>query len=228
MAGEMQMPTPKFPEVLEWTQMEKLKNEKEVVGIYISGHPLDDFKLELDTFCSSTVDVMMDFKNKDVAIAGIVTKSIERYSKNGKPFVIFTIEDYSGAQEIALFGEDYIKFNQYIEIDRFLYLKGQIKPRWNQEDNYEFKIGSIQLLAEIRKKLSKELKVNIQLDKIDNNLVDNIQKIINQHPGELGLTVSIVDSETSVTMISRKNRVDPTNLFLNELADIEGVNVKLV
>jgi DNA polymerase III subunit alpha len=228
MAGEMQIPTPKFPEVAEWNQMEKLKNEKEVVGIYISGHPLDEFKLELDTFCSSTVDVMMDFKNKDVAIAGIVTKSIERYSKNGKPFVIFTIEDYSGAQEIALFGEDYIKFNQYIEIDRFLYLKGQIKPRWNQEDNYEFKIGSIQLLAEIRKKLSKELKVNIQLDKIDNSLIENIQEIISQHPGDLGLTVSIVDTETSVTMISRKNRIDPTNLLLAELADLEGVNVRLV
>jgi DNA polymerase III subunit alpha len=228
MAGEMEIPTPKFPDVQEWNQMEKLKYEKDVVGIYISGHPLDDFKLELDTFCTSTVDTVMEYKNKDVAIGGIVTKSIERFSKNGKPFVIFTIEDYSGAQEIALFGEDYIKFNQYIEIDRFLYLKGQIKPRWNQEDNYEFKIGSIQLLADVRKKLSKELKVQIELDKIDNLFVEHLQDILASHPGELGLTFSIVDTEANVTMISRKNKIDPTNQLLSQLADIEGVVVKLV
>ncbi len=226
---DMTLPTPRIPEVEEFPQMERLKYEKDVVGIYISGHPLDDFKLELDTFCTSTIDVMMDFKDKDVAIGGIVTKSIERYSKNGKPFVIFTIEDYSGAQEIALFGEDYIKFNQYIEIDRFLYLKGQIKPRWNQPDNWEFKIGSMQLLAEIRKKLSKELKIQIDLEKANKYLIDNIQEIINLSPGELGITVSVFDREERIdlSMISRKNRIEPTNKLLSELAELEGVTVKL-
>jgi DNA polymerase III subunit alpha len=202
---DMSLPTPKIPEVEDWPQMEKLKYEKDVVGIYISGHPLDEFKLELDTFCTSTVDTVMEYKNKDVAIGGIVTKSIERYSKNGKPFVIFTIEDYSGALEIALFGEDYIKFNQYIEIDRFLYLKGQVKTRWNQEDNWELKLGSIQLLAEIRKKLSKELKIQIDLANVDKLLVDNLQNIINEHNGDVPMSVSVVDRDERIELIPQIN-----------------------
>ncbi len=229
LAGEMTIPTPKIPEVIDWTQMDKLRFEKEVVGIYISGHPLDDFKLELDTFCTSTLDVVMDFKNRDVSVAGIVTKSIERYSKNGKPFVIFTIEDYSGAQEFALFGEDYIKFNQYIEIDRFLYLKGKIAPRWNQPENWEFKIGSMQLLAEIRKKLSKELKITVDLAAVNQEFVETMQDILGHHPGDLGITMYVTDREERIelSMISRKMRVEPTNQLLNNLADIEGVVVKL-
>lgn len=229
LAGEMTLPTPKIPEVTDWTQMDKLRFEKEVVGIYISGHPLDEFKLELDTFCTSTLDVVMEFKNKDVSVAGIVTKSIERFSKNGKPFVIFTIEDYSGAQEFALFGEDYIKFNQYIEIDRFLYLKGKISTRWNQPDNWEFKIGSMQLLAEIRKKLSKELKITVDLSAVNEQFVENMEDILGQHPGDLGITMFVADREERIelSMISRKMRVEPTNQLLNELADMEGVVVRL-
>jgi DNA polymerase III subunit alpha len=227
--NDMAIPTPKIPEVPEWPQMEKLKYEKEVVGIYISGHPLDDFKLEMDTFCTSTLDTVMEYKNKDVSVAGIVTKSVERYSKNGKPFVIFTIEDYSGALEIALFGEDYIKFNQYIDLDRFLYLKGQIKTKWGQPDNWEIKIGSMQLLAEIRAKLTKEVKVQFDLQKIDKQLVSNIQDVIAANPGDIGVSVSILDYEDRIdlTMISRKSRVNPSNQLLAELADIDGVVVKL-
>ncbi|MES2797635.1 MAG: DNA polymerase III subunit alpha [Bacteroidota bacterium] len=229
LAGEMTIPTPKIPEVADWSQMDKLRYEKEVVGIYISGHPLDEFKLEMDSFCTSTLNVMMDYKNRDVAVAGIVTKSIERYSKNGKPYVTFTIEDYSGAQEIFLFGEDYIKFNQYIDVDRFLYLKGQIKPRWNQADNWEFKIGSMQLLAEIRKKLCKELKIQLDLRSVNQSMIDTLQEIIEDNKGETPYSITVLDSEvpSGLSMIARKNRIDPTNKLLLELADIEGVNVKL-
>ena len=229
MAGEMDIPTPKFPDVQEWSQMEKLKYEKDVVGIYISGHPLDAFKLELDTFCTSTIDIMMDYKNRDVAIAGIVTKSVERFSKNGKPFVIFTIEDYSGAQEIALFGQDYINFNQYIEIDRFLYMKGQIKPRWNQEDNWEFKISSIQLLAEIRNKLTKELKITIQETAINQMMVENLQDIIEANKGDISYSINITspDIPSGLSMISRKSKIDPSNQLLEQLAQIEGIAFKL-
>lgn len=227
--GSGQMPTPKIPEVEDWSALEKLKYEKDVVGIFISGHPLDQFKLELDTFCTSTLDQMMEFKNKDVAVAGIVTKVNERFSKNGKPFVIFSIEDYSGAQEIALFGEDYIKFNQYIEIDRFLYIKGQIKPRWNQADNFELKIGSIHLLAEIRQKMSKELKVSMRLEHVNQSVTQKLKALFEEHKGNIPLTMALFEMEEKVelTMISRKIKINPSNELLEQLTDIDGLMVKL-
>ena len=127
--------------------MEKLKFEKEVVGIYISGHPLDEYRLELDSFCSCTLDRLMEpiFRGKEVAVGGIVTKSLERFSKNGNPFMLFTLEDYIGSYEFALFGEDFVNLSKYIAPDRFLYIKGVIKSKWGRPDEWEFKPMKYQL-----------------------------------------------------------------------------------
>jgi DNA polymerase III subunit alpha len=227
--GSNQMPTPRIPDTEEWSALEKLKYEKEVVGIFITGHPLDQYKLELNTFCTSTLDTVMNFKNRDIAVAGIVTKVNERFSKNGKPFVIFSVEDFSGTQEIALFGEDYVKFNQYVEIDRFLYIKGQIKPRWGQPDNYELKVGSMHLLADIRQKLSKELHISMNLESVKVNVTQNMKQILEENKGDIGITMAVYDtaSKVALTMISRKIKVNPTNELMEQLSEIEGVTVKL-
>jgi DNA polymerase-3 subunit alpha len=223
--------TPKIPFIEKWGQMEKLKFEKEVVGIYISGHPLDEYRLELESFCTCTLDRVMEpiFRGKEVSVGGIVTKAIERYSKNGNPFMLFTLEDYNGSYEFALFGEDFVNLSKYIAPDRFLYIKGQIKNRWGRQDEWEFKPVSIRLLSEIRNQFSKELKITVGLQMVNSVLIEQINQLIEKNQGTCSLTFSVVDPEERIelTMLSRKNKISPSNDFLNELKLINGLTYKL-
>ncbi|MEA5257273.1 DNA polymerase III subunit alpha [Arcicella aquatica] len=229
--GGGDLATPKIPLIEKWGQMEKLKFEKEVVGIYISGHPLDEYRLELESFCSCTLDRVMEpiFKGKEVSVGGIVTKVVERYSKNGNPFMLFTLEDYNGSYEFALFGEDFVNLSKYIAPNRFLYIKGQIKNRWGRQDEWEFKPVSIRLLSEIRNQFSKELKISIGLQLVNSIFIEQLNKLVAKNQGTCNLSVTVYDPEdkVEVTMLSRKNKISPSNEFLNELQLIQGVTYKL-
>jgi DNA polymerase-3 subunit alpha len=125
-ASEVQFDEPMIPYSEKWGMMEKLSREKEVVGIYISGHPLDDFKNEIENFCNA---VLIDFEdpkallNKDVSVGGIVTSVEHRVSKNGKGWASFFIEDYTTTNEFRIFGEDYLKFKHFLVPNSFLHLK---------------------------------------------------------------------------------------------------------
>ncbi len=223
--------TPKIPQIEKWGQMEKLKFEKEVVGIYISGHPLDEYRLELDSFCSCTLDRVMEpvFRGKEVAVGGIVTKAIERFSKNGNPFMLFTLEDYNGSYEFALFGEDFVNLAKYIAPDRFLYIKGVIKNKWGRPDEWEFKPASVRLLSEIRNQFSKELKITLGLQMINEEVINQLNQAVSKNQGTCNLTVSVYDPDekVEVTMMSRKNKISPSNEFLEEILKINGLVYKL-
>lgn len=221
--------TPKIPIVEKWSQMEKLKFEKDVVGIYISGHPLDEYRLELENFCTCTLDRVMEFKGKEVAVGGIVTKAIERYSKNGNPFMLFTLEDYNGSYEFALFGEDFVNLSKYVALDRFLYIRGQIKTRWNQQDNWEFKPMNMRLLSEVRDQFSKELKITIGLQQVNAEFIKHLNSLIGQNQGNCSLSVMVYDPEekVEVTMLSRKNKISPNNDLIQALDKITGLSYKL-
>lgn len=229
--GGAEIATPKIPATEKWSQMERLKVEKDVVGIYISGHPLDSYRLELESFCTTTLDKVMDplFRGKEVSVGGIVTKVIERYSKNGNPFMLFSLEDYNGSYEFALFGEDFVNLSKFVAMDRFLYIKGQIKNRWGRPDEWEFKPVAMQLLSEIRDKMCKEMKITMPLHKVDATMVQQLGSLITQNQGQCSLSVLVFDPEekVEVSMLSRKHKISPTNEFLEELDKIEGIKVQL-
>ncbi|MDB5261676.1 MAG: polymerase subunit alpha, partial [Adhaeribacter sp.] len=132
-------PLPKVPEVVPWTPTEKLRREKEVVGFYISGHPLDQFSLEIDSYCTCPLDKITDYKAKDVNVAGIVSNVVIRTAKNGNPFALFTLEDYDSTLNMALFGEDFVKFAQYLREGMFVFIKGKVQLRYKTEDQWELK-----------------------------------------------------------------------------------------
>ena len=139
--NETDMSQPKIPRVEPWGRIEELKLEKEYVGIYISGHPLDDYKVEFDRFCTTNIEEFLTKKNQEVSFGGIVTAVQERISKNGNPFCFFKIEDLKGNAEIALFGNDYVNFNKYIGPDRFIFIKGKVQAKWGgNTDQFELKI----------------------------------------------------------------------------------------
>ncbi len=229
--GGGDVPTPKIPSTEKWSQMERLKFEKEVVGIYISGHPLDTFRLELESFCTCTLDRVLEpsFRGKEISVGGIVTKVVERFSKNGNPFMLFTLEDYNGSYEFALFGEDFVNLAKYVSMDRFLFIKGQIKNRWGRPDEWEFKPTAVQWLSEIREKFSKELRITLGLQLVNAELIARLNQLFTQNQGNCNLSVVVIDPEDKVelSMLSRKTKISPSNELLDELATIAGISYKL-
>ena len=212
----------------EWNQIEKLKLEKDVVGFYISGHPLDEFKLELDGFCNCTLDKIYETKSPEIRVAGIVTAMQNRIAKNGNPFCIFKIEDYNTAIELALFGDDYVRLGQYIEVGRFLHITGKTQNKWNS-DNLEFKAASIRLLTEMREKMCKEIRVSLTIDALNAQLIARFNELVSAHPGTCNLSLNVVDQQENiqVSLQSRTLKVSPVNAFLRGLEAIEGVSCKV-
>jgi DNA polymerase-3 subunit alpha len=229
---------PKAAEVEPWDDLTKLRYEQEVVGFYISGHPLDTFRLELDNFCNGTLDELMVIQEgerapkhfgKDISVGGIVTSVMERMSKNGNPFIIFKIEDYKGSVEMLLGGEDCVKFKNYLEVGRFLYIKGKIQNRWKQEDQFEFKISSIQLLTEIRDKMCRKIRINLTLDQIDAEFIALLNETFSNNPGPCPVNMTVKDPEShlEVEMVLRNYRVAPTNELFRTLDNFPGVKFYL-
>ncbi len=227
-----------IPVVEQWGDLQKLRHEQEVVGFYISGHPLDSFRLEMDNFCTCTLEKVMEipeemthpvYLGKDISIAGIVTSVVERVSKRGSPFVIFKMEDYRGSLEMLLGGDDMVRMKNYLQVGNFLYMKGKVQSRYYNEDQFEFKIASIQLLTEIREKMCKEVKVYCMLDQIDKQFVTILNDALKVHPGKCTLSLSVLDPESrlEVQMLSRTYQVDASNELLDTLKVLEGVELSL-
>ncbi|GAB3338687.1 DNA polymerase III subunit alpha [Larkinella ripae] len=228
--GEPSLPRPKAPIVPLWGEIERLKFEKDVVGFYISGHPLDEFRIELESFCTCTLDRLFDEVNqgKEITVGGIVTSKQLRQSKNGNPFVIFKLEDYNGTVEMSLFGEDYVRMGNYIEEGLFLHVKGKLQNRWNS-DTFEFRPNFIQLLTDVRTKYSKELCVQLDLNLINNEFVTRITDLIKGYPGSCNLVLKVTDQEDgmNVSMLSRPFKITPVNELLKALDAMDGVDYRL-
>lgn len=229
---------PKAPEVQEWTDIQKLRFEQEVVGFYISGHPLDTFRIELENFCTCTLDKVMEipegmrnpvYFEKDISVAGIVTSAQERISRNGAPFGIFKIEDYKGSMEILMGGDDYTRMRNYLQVGFFLYIKGKVQNRWKNPDQFEFKPSHIQLLNEIRTKMCKEVHLQLPLNSLDHEKVQMINDAVVSNPGDCSLNFTFVDPDSAMELklLSRKNRVTPTNEFFKAMKELDGLTFKL-
>jgi len=224
----VEIPLPKIPPCEPWSDIEKLKYEKEVVGFYISGHPLDQYKLELENFCTCQVDQYLDYKGKDINVAGIVSKTTVRQTKTGKTFALFSIEDYSGSIDMALFGEDYLKLAHYIRPGEFLYIKGKVQQRYNSEDQWELKPVNIQLLSDIRSRLCKDLIINVDINNLKTNTVAKLEDLFGTYNGSCNVRFMFYDTmeNISVEMFCRKYKVEPNNDLLSELRLIDELKFK--
>lgn len=221
--------TPRVPTAAEWDVMEQLNYEKEVVGIYISGHPLDSFSLELKSFCVP-IDRLSEpaFQNKEFAIGGIVTRSEERMSKNGRPWGLLALEDFSGTHEMRLFGDDFLRFKSYCQVGLFLYVKGKMQAdRWSREGetpSFEFRPQQVSLLQDIRRAKCEKLSVEVPLPALTEALIRSLYELVQQNPGSCPLYVAVTDpdSPVAVTMQSRSARVDVSDGLLQGLESLIG------
>ncbi|MER2996131.1 DNA polymerase III subunit alpha [Pontibacter populi] len=222
-------PLPKIPEVPVWTQAEMLRREKEVVGFYMSGHPLDQFKLEIDSYCTCQLDKIEEYKNRDVNVAGMVTDVVIRTAKNGNPFALFTIEDYDTSMQLALFGEDYVKFSPYLKMGLYLFIRGKVQLRYKTEDQWELKPINIQLLGDVMDKMAQGVQLNINLQHFTPNIAEALEEVIVASAGQkrLEITLHVPDEKLALPTYSRKYRIDP-KVFLASVKDLGLGECKLI
>ncbi|MEI6816733.1 MAG: DNA polymerase III subunit alpha [Bacteroidota bacterium] len=223
---------PKLPRTENWGKLEILKYEKEIIGIYISGHPLDEYRLEIDTFCNMTIEELSDLESKrgkEFSIAGIITDAQHKVTKTNRPFGSFTIEDYTQSINIAMFSEDYLKNKHLLVKDTFLYVKGKVQQRFGDSNQLEVKVTSIQLLPELREKMVKSFSFKIGLEQLNNEVVKKLTALTKKYPGKTQLKVLVTDTSQKqfIELPATKLRVNPTNLFIDELLEITESDYKV-
>jgi DNA polymerase-3 subunit alpha len=228
-----EMPPPKVEPVEPFSEIEKLHFEKEVVGVYISGHPLDNFKFELDTFCNASVIALNDMEGsegKEFKAGGIVSTVEHKLTKTGKPFGKMVLEDYSGKSEFLLWSEDYLKFKSFLMPGLFLFIEGQVQRKTWGEQNLEFKIRSIDLLNELGLKRTKGLQIKVNAVTINPELVLQIEKLCQEYSGGTPLYLKLRDEQENISLelLSRKFRVKPVNEMVRKFEKLPEVEVEIV
>ncbi|MGD1841449.1 MAG: DNA polymerase III subunit alpha, partial [Thermonemataceae bacterium] len=228
--SDVLIPPPRVPHFEPWGDIMKLHKEKEVVGFYISGHPLDQYELELKNFCTCKLSEVQEYKGKEITLGGIVSQVNVRQGKNGAYFTLFTIEDYDGTLNLALFGKDHVRLGNYIEMNAFLHLKGKVQQRYNNENQWEFRPQHIQLLSEVREQMTKGLLIRIALNQLDEALIERLEKLIEANPGKLPLQLAVIDAEENIQLdfLSRKYSISLDTKLFQPLTQIEGLQYELL
>jgi DNA polymerase-3 subunit alpha len=227
MATNETVPEPKIPKTEDWGLMEKLNKEKEITGFYISGHPLDDYKVEMINF-ATPIERAPSIRGKDIAIGGIVTSVSHRVSKKGQGFGTMRIEDFSGTMEITLFGENYLKLQHFMKESEVLLIKGKYMPKWGDESTFEFKPVSIQQMDSVGSAMTESITLKIPITALSEDLITKIEAICDQHKGthKLKMYVHDVVSDLALPMVAKERKVNAGNEFIKQLDKI-GVNYKL-
>jgi len=230
----MEVPVPSVPSMEPFSQLQQLNIEKEVVGLYISGHPLDQFKVEFDAFTNTPLPEFANIealrtKGDNIKAAGIVTSFAHRTTKTGKPFGTLTMEDYHGGHTFFIFGEDYVRFKEYFMTGWFLYITGSVHPNKWKEGEFEFKINNIMLLSEVRSKMVKSLRIHIDLDDLTLELMERLENITQKYQGEAKLYINVIDKKENITLdlMSTKYNIDPSNEMIKELQTLPEVKYQI-
>ena len=220
---------PEIPYCEPWSTIEQLKHEKESIGFYLSGHPLDKFALEQKLFVNTKIEELSDdlspLEDKTLFLTGTIVGCEKKTTKNGKPFGKFIFEDETASREIALFGKDYINLNKYMIEGLFVLIKATVRKKgWGDEaskDTLEFKILQIEQLDEVLDKYGKAIKLIIPIENIKPNFVEKITKIAKKSKGKSHLTffVKDVSEDIEVTLKSRKHLIS-INKFMEGIKDM--------
>ncbi|MCD4694775.1 MAG: DNA polymerase III subunit alpha [Bacteroidales bacterium] len=231
-SSEVEVQDPKMPECDPWAKIEQLKKEKEVTGFYMSGHPLEDFKVEIDNFCNVSITGLKNnkekYKNKSVAFAGILTTVNHRTSKTGNPFATFTMEDFTDSDNYILFSEDYLKMKHFLVEGSSLLVKANITERKFKNGQLDIRISNIMLLSEALERNTREILITVPLSAITEDFVNKLDKITTNIPGNCKVKFQVTDPEdkTEITLPAAKLMVAPA-AFLKGIEGVEEVGFKL-
>jgi DNA polymerase-3 subunit alpha len=235
-ASDIKMPEPTVPICEEWELLRKLNFEKEVVGIFISGHPLDDFRVEVEAFCNGKIEYLSDLKanyGRELIIPAIVTDAQHLTTKTGKPYGILTIEDYTNTTKQYIFGDTYLKFKHLMVKDLFVAIRGKVQEgpypdKITKVKPIEFAISSIEQLQDLLDNRTAMMNISIPLKALDQLMMSKLEQLFASSEGKCSVKFTVVDNldNISVSMPSRKLRIEPSLKMINSLKELQlGVEI---
>ena len=230
----MDIAVPKIPNCEPWTLTELLDHEKEITGMFMSGHPLDHFRFEINHYGITKLADFNEIKeavglqanpNKIYRLAGLVIDAQHRVTKTGKQFGSFFIEDYTGKSEFILWSEDYTKFSRYLEKGNNLFMTGFFRQRFNRPE-FEFKVEKMMLLESVKQHLTKQVVVDIDARFINESLVQFVERNVKKFPGKSALRFNLTESKSShkISLYTMENGFemnDEMAAFLESMPEIE-------
>jgi len=235
--GDLVMPdiaTPKIPNCEPWSLTELLDHEKDVTGMFMSGHPLDHFKFEIRHYGITRLGEFIEVKDavnlqanpgKPFRLAGLVVDAQHRVSKTGKQFGSFIIEDYTGKSEFMLWSEDYARYSNYLEKGKNLFITGGFRQRYNKAE-FEFRIEKMMLLESIKQLLTKQVVVEVEARSLNGEMVDFIEKNVKKFPGKSSLKFNVTELKENyrISLYSLGNGFemnDEMTAFLEKMPELE-------
>ena len=227
-----QIETPEIPNATPWTDLEKLNKERDLIGIYLSAHPLDDYELILKYVCNTSTADLANIENmngKEVTFGGMVTTSREGQTRRGSPFTIFKVEDFSGNYEIALFGDDSINYGKFARPGLSLFIRGKVQTRRYDQSQYEFKINSIQLLPDVKDTLLEKLTIQMPLTSLTTKSVSDLSALLKNNSGNTLLYFHVYGAEPhlNLELFSRKSKIAVTSQLVDYLKSNEAIKFKV-
>jgi len=213
--SDVEMPEVKMPVCEPWSNLEQLRNEKDVTGFYMSGHPLDDYKAEMDAFCKNAI---VDIKEENikrlnghsVVFAGIVSSVNHRISKQNKPFGNFVIEDLNDSIQLTMFSDDYMRMKYLLEEGLALLINGTVQKRFRDSEQIELKITSMSLLAEAMEKMTKQVTLNINIYDVNPVLIERLKNAVHEFKGNCPFEVNLTEGAGRPTVkLPSRQRIDP-------------------
>lgn len=221
---ESSVQKPEPPQYTPWTKLETLNRERDVIGIYLSSHPLDDFSLIIKHYCTCSLGDLADLplmNGRDFVAAGMVTSVMHLTTKTGKPYGRFTIEDYNGSHEFVLFSKDYENFRRFLFEGYYLLIKGKVAPRIYNPNELETRITSIMMLAEAQETLMKEVTVSVPVDELTEELVGRLSAAAKENRGQVILRFKVYDpaAEVAVNLYSKSVKVALTGDLIRTFDD---------
>ncbi|MDD5149502.1 MAG: DNA polymerase III subunit alpha [Flavobacterium sp.] len=228
-SSDVQIAEPVVPPCEDWSTMEKLAKEKEVVGIYISGHPLDDFRFEMDYFCNSKLESLKNLElhvNKNLTFGGIINNVQHRVAKNGKGWGMFTLEGYDESYEFRIFGEEYLKFRHFLIQNNFTFMKVMVKEGWADKETGKkgeprLQFILVQYLQDVLPSFAKKLIIHLNIKDLQTDLIHKLSSVLLANKGENQVSFEVMELET----IKKQIEVTPTEVEVDEIVMDENGDV---
>ena len=213
-----------------WSDIERLNRERDLVGIYLSAHPLDEYRIILENLCNTKCAELADINQlkdrEDVIVGGIITGIRTRFDKRGKPCGFVTIEDFEGSAELALFDEDWAKWNGWFTDGASVYVTAKVQPRFQYSDILSLKVQNVEYLQNVKEKAVERITISLVTDMLDEQIVADLSEIITSHPGKTQLFFQLRDSlgKNHVLLHSKTCGVDVRHTLIDYIEKQEALD----
>ena len=233
---EIEIITPPIPKSeYRWSDIERLNKERDLVGIYLSAHPLDEYRIVLDNLCNTKCSELADrgaalLDREDVTLGGVVTGVQTRFSaKTNKPWGIVTLEDFEGSGELMLFGDDWMNLNGKFIEGAAVYVTGKMQSRFYNSMDKELKVSNVELLQSVKEKAIDHITITLNADMLDEQVVTELSELVNTHPGRTKLYFQFVDStgKQHVLLRSTTKGVDVKSVLVNYIDQSPALDYKI-